>query len=206
MAHQLDVWRGRFGREYTDRNVVAWRSRVPAFREALAGLSIRRVLEVGCNRAHNLVALAELLGVDAQIVGIEPNRYALERGRAAHARAAILQGAGFDLPFHDRAFDLVFTAGVLIHVPLDSLPQALAEMHRVSRRYLLAVEYFGEQETPVPYRGEEGLLWRRDFPTHFRSQFPDLGLVRSGFWDQALGFDRTTWWLFEKAAGRKGRG
>jgi len=62
MAYQLEVWEGEFGKAYTDRNVIDWRTRLPAFQQMLGGLPIKRVLEVGCNRGHNLVCLAELLG------------------------------------------------------------------------------------------------------------------------------------------------
>jgi hypothetical protein len=57
MNRQLDEWRGRFGDEYTDRNVVDWSTRVSLFREMLNGLRLRRILEIGCNRGHTLCVL-----------------------------------------------------------------------------------------------------------------------------------------------------
>ena len=48
MTDQLEVWQGEFGMAYTDRNVVDWRVRLPAFRQMLDGLSLQRVVEVGC--------------------------------------------------------------------------------------------------------------------------------------------------------------
>lgn len=195
---QLDAWKGEFGEAYTDRNVADWRARQPGFREVLGGLELRGVLEVGCNRGHNLVALADLLGEDADVVGIEPNRHAQRIARAASDRIGVLSGNAFELPFRDGTFDLVFTAGVLIHISLADLPRALAEIHRVSRRYVVALEYFAEEETAIPYRGREDLLWKRDFLRHYQTQFPDLRLVRSGYFGPEQGFDRTTWWLLEK--------
>ena len=62
MTHQLGVWKGEFGKAYTDRNVIDWHTRFPAFQQMLDGLPIKRVLEVGCNRGHNLAALVEVLG------------------------------------------------------------------------------------------------------------------------------------------------
>ena len=198
MTQQLNAWQGEFGTTYTDRNVVDWRVRLPAFREMLDGLSLRQVLEVGCNRGHNLVLLAELLGESCDVLGVEPNRYALELARQATSKAGVLHGDAFDLPFKDACVDLVFTAGVLIHIGPAELPAALAEMVRVSRRYLLSIEYFAEEETPVTYRGQEGLLWKRDFLGSFQAQFPDIRLLRQGYWGPESGFDRTHWWLMEK--------
>lgn len=200
LAHQLDVWRGQFGRDYTDRNIVDWRLRLRAFRQALGGLHIWRVLEVGCNRAHNLEAIAHLLELDAELVGVEPNRHAAELARASATKATVLLGNAFNLPIRDSSFDLVFTAGVLIHIPSDHLPLALSEMFRVSRRYVLAIEYFASRETQVSYRGHDDLLWKRDYLALFRSQFPDAALRQSGSWGRDQGFDRTSWWLLEKAS------
>jgi len=203
MAHQLRIWKGEFGKDYTDRNVIDWRARLPAFQQMLGGLPIKRVLEVGCNRGHNLVCLAELLGGESDVVGVEPNRYALELARASSVKVGVLYGHAFDLPFKDGYFDLVFTAGVLIHIPLGDLPLALSEIYRVSKRYILAIEYFAQEETVVHYRGHDNLLWKRDFLQHYRSQFPDLTLIRSGYWGPEDGFDRAHWWLLEKSVGRE---
>ena len=190
---QLRIWEGEFGKDYTDRNVIDWRTRLRAFRQMLDGLPIKRVLEVGCNRGHNLVCLAELLGEESEVVGVEPNRYALKLARASSVKVGVLYGHAFDLPFKAGYFDLVFTAGVLIHIPLEYLPLALREIYRVSKRYILAIEYFAQEETAVCYRGHDNLLWKRDFLQHYRSQFPDLTLIRSGYWGPEDGFDRTHW-------------
>ena len=199
MGKQLDAWQGQFGKEYTERNAVDWRLRLPAFRAMLEGLEVSRILEVGCNRGHNLVALRALLGEAAGLAGVEPNPHALELARGTGA-AECRAGHILELPFADGSFDLVFTAGVLIHVPPTDLPAALAELHRCSRRYLLAAEYDAAVETAVPYRGHTDLLWKRDFLEEYRGRFPGLSLVRQGYWGKEHGFDRTTWWLLEKPA------
>lgn len=198
MSRQLSAWQGEFGTAYTERNVPDWRRRLGAFREMLAGLELSSVLEVGCNRGHNLVTLSELLGDEVDLVGVEPNRHALAIARTASPKIATLRGDVFDLPFKDGRFDLVFTAGVLIHVALGDLPRALREICRVSRRHVLAIEYFAEEETVIPYRGHDDLLWKRDFLAHYRRECPDLRPVRQGYWGPEAGFDRTHWWLLER--------
>ncbi len=198
MNTQLESWSGDFGRAYTDRNVVDWRTRLPAFRTMLSGLNLVRVLEVGCNRGHNLLALSELLGEESEVVGVDPNRYAVELARSSIPTVAVLRGNIFDLPFKTGYFDLVFTVGVLIHIPLDSLHAAMQELARVSGRFLVAVEYFAEQETAIPYRGHNDLLWKRDFLSHFQECLSAVTLLRSGYWGPEDGFDRAHWWLLEK--------
>ena len=137
-------------------------------------------------------------GGGSEILGIEPNQYALELARASSSRIGVLHGHVFDIPFRDEYFDLVFTAGVLIHIPSAELPAGLREIHRASKRYILAIEYMTEEETAIEYRGRNDLLWKRNFLKHYQTQFPDLTVNRSGYWGPDDGFDRTHWWLLEK--------
>ncbi len=131
---QLETWESKFGKDYIDRNVIEWRNRLDAFKEVLSGLLIQSILEVGCNRGHNLLSLTEMLPTDSQVVGIEPNQYARELARAASTKKGVLNGNSYDLPFKDRHFDVVFTAGVLIHIPSSKIKKAISEIYRVSNR------------------------------------------------------------------------
>jgi len=198
MKEQVNIWAGDFGDDYTERNQPDWRLRLAAFRAMLDDLPVASVLEVGCNRGHNLQAIRHLLGAEAALVGIEPNERARKIANDSVAGAEILPGTVGDLPFDDDRFDLVFTAGVLIHVPPAALARSLREICRVSRRFVLAIEYFDEVDTEIEYRGNKDLLWKRDFPRHFRAERRDLTLIRSGYWEQNDGFDRSHWWLFEQ--------
>ena len=73
MNQQLKTWEGEFGASYTDRNVIDPATRIEAFRVMLGNLKLDRILEVGCNRGHNLLGLREIFGEQTEIVGIEPN-------------------------------------------------------------------------------------------------------------------------------------
>jgi pseudaminic acid biosynthesis-associated methylase len=196
--NQIHSWQGELGSSYTERNVIDPDLRIPAFREMLAGLSgLNRILEVGCNRGHNLIALRTILGESTELVGIEPNLDALKLARES-GRFEVLRGDTRDLLFRSGAFDLVFTAGVLIHIPQSTLAASMAEIARVSARYVLAIEYFAADETEVPYRGGQDLLWKRDFLACYQAAVPHLTLVRSGYWGKEDGFDRCHWWLLQK--------
>ena len=194
MSHQLDAWRGAFGDAYTDRNDVDWRSRFQAWRTMLADLEIQSILEVGSNKGANLRALREM-NPSWLLLGLEPNAYARDI-----ASTPTVDGNASCLPFPACSFDLVFTAGLLIHIPPDELDRVLGQLHRVARRYLLAIEYQAEKETAVTgYHGRDDMLWKRPFNQEYLSRFPDLRVIRFGHWGEAWGFDNCTWWLMEKS-------
>ncbi|MDO8583640.1 MAG: methyltransferase domain-containing protein, partial [bacterium] len=82
------------------------------------------------------------------------------------------------LPFRDNYFDVVYTSGVLIHIAPEDLPKVMAEMYRVSRRFIWGFEYFASTPTSIPYHGRTDLLWKRNFADAYLQQFPDLRLVK----------------------------
>ncbi len=193
---QLEAWAGEFGDAYTDRNVVDWRTRLSAFRTMLEGTEPGSILELGSNRGHNLILLSNLYA-GAQVVGLEPNIKALRIAQQSSRTMEIIRGNALAIPFGQRRFDLVITANMLIHVALENLAAVLEEIHRLSRKYILFIG-ISRKKTMIHYRGHDDLLWKRNFPEHYRSRFPTLRLLKCGYWDRDNGFDRSHWWLWEK--------
>ncbi|MHA1486641.1 MAG: hypothetical protein ACTSSC_05670, partial [Promethearchaeota archaeon] len=52
------TWSGDFGIRYTIRNKIIPGKLVPFYKKALKDLEVERILEVGCNRGHNLKAIS----------------------------------------------------------------------------------------------------------------------------------------------------
>jgi hypothetical protein len=94
---------------------------------------------------------------------------------------------------------MVFTFGVLIHQAESSLPQVMTEIVRCARRYVLCGEYYAEDMTEVPYRGQSGALFKRDYGRIYLEMFPELSLLKQGFLGRDEGWDNITYWLFEKS-------
>ena len=195
---QLALWCSEFGASYTERNDHERPARVDSFRTILAGLDVTHALEVGCNVGWNLRYL-RTLGVP-RVWGIEPQRFAVARARARDPELDVFEGTAFDLPFKDGRFDLVFTSGVLIHIGPDQLGAALAEMARVSRRYLLTIEYDHEREVEIAYRGHAAALWKRDHAAAVTAHCPGFARIRTGFLRPADGYDDCTYHVFERTA------
>ena len=206
VTKQVELWRSQFGADYAERGA----NRVSADGQRLLMRDWGRmlthavtpapqsVLEVGCNIGRNLLALKHFI---LEIHGVEPNPTAC-RAAKEHpdlATARITESDGFSLPYDDSSIDLVFTSGVLIHVAPDDLGGMVDEIMRVSRRYVLCIEYFSHQPESVKYHDMEGYLFKRDFGRFYLERHPGLRVLDYGFLWQALdSSDNSNWWLFAK--------
>jgi pseudaminic acid biosynthesis-associated methylase len=198
-AERLEaLWSGDFGNDYVERNIRAYHERGGFWTSLLRAMRPANVLEVGSNVGGNLQWVGQVVPPQ-HVVGIDVNRMALHELEERLPGVRGVESSARELPFADRSFDLVFTMGVLIHQPEESLGAVMDEMVRVSNRYVLCGEYYGEETTEIPYRGYRNALFRRDygglFATRFRGQ---LQLAFSGFLGTEDGFDNVTWWLFER--------
>ena len=202
---QLDAWRGEFGDRYIDRNetlteVLRMRTRMWAeMLKGTYGVEPESILEVGCNIGLNLRAIDRLSA--ATLYAVEPNAKARQRVIDDRVMAAerLHNATGQNLPFSAGEIDMVFSAGVLIHVHPDDLGAVADEMHRVSNRWILVAEYFSTKPESIPYRGRNDLLFKRDFGGFFLDRFDDIEIAADGFqWRRSTGLDDVTWVLFRK--------
>ena len=184
-TEQMEFWKGNFGDDYTIRNAGDWDelykktwgiTRTELNKEFLSGLGKDiSILEVGCNRANQLLVLKD--DNYTNLWGIEINKKAIELARE-NKSLNLLEGSAQNLPFKDGFFDLVFTSGVLIHISPDDLPKAMDEIYRVAKKYIWCFEYFSEECQEIVYRGHKNRLWKNNFLKLFLERFPDLKLVR----------------------------
>ncbi|MBL8725231.1 MAG: class I SAM-dependent methyltransferase [Planctomycetes bacterium] len=91
-----------------------------------ASAAPRAVLEIGCGAGGMLGPLQRYGRVSGIDIDHEYVAYCKERGFAD-----VACGSGYELPFHDGAFDLVCLFDTLEHIPDDE--QALREVRRVLR-------------------------------------------------------------------------
>ncbi|MHC4199215.1 MAG: pseudaminic acid biosynthesis-associated methylase [Planctomycetota bacterium] len=189
------LWHGRFGDAYVERNRAAGEKRRAFWSQLLTEYPVADILEVGCNVGANLRWIA--LNVEPhRVYGVDVNLGALEELRRSLPGVNALYGVARALPFRDHCFDMVFTAGVLIHQPEGTLPLVLGELVRCSRRYVLCAEYYAGSVEEIPYRGQQGALFKRDYGRLYLELFPELVLLKQGVLDKEQGFDDVTYWLF----------
>lgn len=193
-----NLWSGEFGDQYGVRNSNAAEGRAAFWGELLAEFPVSSALEVGCNVGGNLQWVSEAV-MPRTVYGVDINEQALEELRTRIPQVNAVWAPARELPFRDRWFELAFTMGVLIHQPPETLPLVMSEIVRCSRKYVLCGEYFAEDLTEVPYRGQTGALWKQDFGATYQRLFPELKLRKKGFLPKGVGsWDDVTYWLFEK--------
>jgi len=188
MTQQEEIWQGKFGKDYTDRNLKA-RERSDWFnKNGMKRINLNndflktirkdsKILEVGCNVGNQLKLLKDMGYSD--IWGIEIQGDAVERAKKHTSNINIINASAFDIPFKNKYFDLVFTSGVLIHISPNDIEKVLDEIYRCSKKYIWGYEYF----IPVGYEmikwhGKKDMLWKTDFAKLFLDRFPDLKVVK----------------------------
>jgi ubiquinone/menaquinone biosynthesis C-methylase UbiE len=129
------------------------------------------ILEVGCNCGPNLYLLARRFP-DAEIVGVDINPEAIQRGKELLKREGIsnitlLEGKADDLGrFQDKSFDVVFTDAILIYIGQDKIRRAVSEMLRVGSKALVLIEWYNfdsDQRDPDGLGVYYKSLWKRDY-------------------------------------------
>lgn len=184
-TEQMQFWKSDFGDDYTERNSGEWDAyykktwgvtRSALNKEFLAGIPLSAmILEVGCNRGHQLDILQKQ-GF-TKLSGIEINAQAIALARQ-NVQFQIMEGSALDIPFKDNYFDVVFTSGVLIHIAPADLPQTIDEIYRVSKKFIWCFEYYADACETIEYRGHKNRLWKNNFLNLFLERHPTLSIVR----------------------------
>lgn len=188
-TEQTNFWEGNFGKEYTDRNNYTHEGLNNYYKinygytkddmneEFLSKLDRdTKILEVGCNIGMQLNALQKMGFTN--LSGIELQEYAVVKSKSLTKGINIIQASGFEIPFADNSFDLVYTHGVLIHINPNDLTKIMSEMNRVSSKYIWGFEYYDDSVKQINYRGHDGFMWKGDYCTMFEKLNPKLKVER----------------------------
>lgn len=187
-------WSGPFGAAYTERCRPDPKQRRSFWELMLEQTSARSILEVGCNWGPNLTALRDT-DPTLKLRGVDVNPAAIAEAQAAtlDVRECPAREVGERWP---HRFGLVFTAGVLIHVPPVDLIPTMKSIIKASNRHVLAVEYAAEDEEEIDYRGQAGRLWKRPYGEMYEAM--GLNMVSSGYLAPGDGFDSCHFWLLSR--------
>jgi arsenite methyltransferase len=118
----------RLVKVYTTPDVVEQRR---ATREILALQPGEQVLDVGSGPGFLAAEMAQEVGPDGRVAGVDPSDSMLALARQRTAEAEFQPGGALELPFADASFDVVVSTQVLEYV--EDVASALSEARRVLR-------------------------------------------------------------------------
>jgi pseudaminic acid biosynthesis-associated methylase len=206
---QMEEWASQFGKEYTDRNAhtleemdLLYKRQYGVTRTEMNSRFLDNldrnisILEVGSNIGNQLLWLQKA-GFN-NLYGIELQSYAVELSKKRTRGINLIQGSAFDIPFKDSFFDLVFTAGLLIHIAPEDITAVLDEIYRCTKQYIWCCEYYSDVYIQVEYRGHADLLWKTNFSKLFLDRFSNLRLVRAEYFKYLNSDNVDTMFLLEK--------
>lgn len=211
LPKQAAAWSSDFGNAYTSRNPQSVEemeqlyqrdyatTRLAMNEEFLGSLDRSiRILEVGANIGTQLEILRRMGFTNS--IGVDVNAFAVQEAKRLYPEVKVIEGSAFALPFGDGEFDLTYMSGVLIHISPDDMGRAMDELHRTTKKYIWGFEYYAPELVALEYRGNEGLLWKRDFCQEYLKRFPDLKLVKEKKYQMTDGKNVSQMFLLEKTA------
>lgn len=187
-TQQEKFWTSDFGKEYITRNTRSIKeldqfyidnlgvTRSKINKDFLGKLKLNNILEVGCNIGNQLTLL-QAQGFK-NLYGIEIFDLAVETAKKTTNDLNIIKGSGFDIPFKDSYFDLVYTSGVLIHIHPKDLKKIMKEIYRTSKKYIWGVEFYNPKHIHINYRGNNNYHWKGDFAKIYLKNIPGLKLIK----------------------------
>ncbi len=205
-TEQEEFWAGEFGNDYVERNnnPTGIARRTALFSKIFSrAMKINSVLEFGSNIGYNLKAIRNILP-NTDVSAIELNTKAIQVLKAGIHDATVYEGSILDFDSKDLGMhDLTFTAGVLIHINPQKLPEVYAKLYECSNRYIMIREYYSTKPVEIDYRGNANRLFKRDFAGELMNLYPELELVDYGFQyhrDYNFPMDDATWFLLRKTS------
>lgn len=133
---QHDYWEQEHGhREYNHPVVSAFaRQRIAYIQQWLNLDNIQTALDVGCGNGFSTYYLSSYI---PHILGVDRSQAMLNRHPAKQEKNLAIAD-GFQLPFRDSGFDLVYGWEIVHHISDPGI--VVLEMARVSQRYVLLAE------------------------------------------------------------------
>ncbi|WP_258238885.1 pseudaminic acid biosynthesis-associated methylase [Arcobacter sp. CECT 8985] len=198
-TEQEKFWAEEFGDEYSCRNTSIIKSNINFFSKVFSRVdNVNSVIEFGSNIGMNLHALSTISNLE--ISAIEINKTAVNELKKLNFLKKVYNESLLDINL-DEKFDMTLIKGVLIHINPEYLDVVYEKLYNYSNRYILVAEYYNPTPVEIPYRGNEGKLFKRDFAGEMLDKYNDLKLVDYGFLyhrDNNFPQDDISWFLLEK--------
>ena len=127
------------------------------------------ILEIGCGAGRNLLIAREMLK-GTRLSGIDINEEAIKVAQAQSDGSIEFSVLSlYELKsIKDNSVDIVFTSGVLMHVPNDKVVGVINEMHRIAKKAVIHFELHGPSNNFDYHR----------YPRDYKKLYETIGLVK----------------------------
>lgn len=133
------------------------------FREQRINFYRKKVLDIGCGKGRWLSFFGKKYGAIA--TGIDLSEYAVRACERKGFRTC--QASITEMPFRDNCFDFVNSTTVLLHLPYELKPTAIAEISRVLKPGGKGILIEGTWRDPSPHVfGLNIPEWEKNFNKH----------------------------------------
>ena len=135
-----------FWKKYADENESRVNEEFAKFIANLASsLHCTSILEIGCGTGIDLKEFKEPFEVN----GLDLNDHALSLARKSIPNVNFKNGDITKMPYEDSSIDFIFTHKLLNYLDDETLDTCVTELFRVSKKYILNCELFGESEKSI---------------------------------------------------------
>lgn len=124
----------------------------------IKSINPENILEFGCGFGRNIKFLIENDIPAKNITGVDLSEEMIKKAKKYISNSSVslkVSDAAF-LPFKPNTFDIVITHGVFMHIKPQDIEQAVKEIKKVCKKYIISIEqnYDGNEYTFVHYYKE----------------------------------------------------
>lgn len=125
-------------------------------RRVLALLNLKegdKVLDVACGTGTSALIMAEMIGADGEVVGIDlsPNMIKIAKGKVKSQNISFLNANSEEIPYPDNYFDKVHISAALHEMIYEGRVNTLREIHRVLKPsgIFVAADYYDKPHSII---------------------------------------------------------
>lgn len=119
---------------------------------------LNKILEIGCNTGPNLIRINEIFPT-INLSGLDVSWKCINKAQEYLPTAFLRAGDYHNLPFPDEYVDLILADAVLMYSNPDQIEQAMKEIDRVTKKYVIIIDRWNRSEKGV----RNGHVWMRNY-------------------------------------------
>lgn len=148
---------------------------------------LHNILEIGCNTGPNLVRIRELYP-KISLIGVDVSDRCINKARESFPNIFFKVCDYHNLPFPEEYVDCVLADAVLMYSNPEQIQQAMSELDRVTKKYIIIIDRWAKSEGGV----RNGHIWRRNYSLILRKMGYEVKKykIEPEFWPNSVGWQK----------------